>query len=202
MPSGGNSSGNGGIVDPLSFIAKFIGVPARVGAVIAVAALAIYGLRRAGFEPFASMEPTIYQTVAVAGVIGAAMVATAILLALREPVESSWSKWRKHRINKEHAQKNMELLTPQYADALRYAKANNLKRFAANPRHPLVNAMCDANLIEIDDPNYSYNATLSYFVVPKHVWKAIDKIEPGLKAGPIPRSAPWEQASGQTWMSR
>ena len=73
-------------MDPLSLIAKFIGVTARVGAVFALGALAIYCLRRIGAEPFASLEPIIYQTVVVAGVIGAATLAIEIAIALRKPV--------------------------------------------------------------------------------------------------------------------
>ena len=95
----------------------------------------------------------------------------------------------------------MMVLTPRYADALRYAKASNLKRFAAHPSSQLVIDMCRASLIERDDANYNPNATLSYFVVPNYIWDAIDNIDPGLRTRPIPRSAPWEQVSGQTWMS-
>src|SRR5262249_39648789 len=99
---------------------------------------------------------------------------------------------------KESALKNMKALPPRYADALRYAKANNLKRFAANPRSELLSDMCGAFLLQRDNPSAHLNAALGYFVVPNYVWNAIDNIE----ARPIPQTAPWAQASGLTWMSR
>jgi len=54
----------------LSFIAKFIGAPARVGAPFALAALVISALRRAGIELFAASDVLAYQIIILAGFIG------------------------------------------------------------------------------------------------------------------------------------
>jgi hypothetical protein len=67
-------------MDALSFIAKFIGVTARVGATFALGALVIYALRRAGIEPFASLDVLTYKIVISAGVIGFCGVVVDLLI--------------------------------------------------------------------------------------------------------------------------
>ena len=53
-----------------SFLAKFIGAPARVSAPFALAALVISALRRAGIELFAASDILAYQIIILAGFIG------------------------------------------------------------------------------------------------------------------------------------
>jgi hypothetical protein len=48
--------------------------------------------------------------------------------------------------------------------------------------------MVNANLLKIDDPNWSFHAQLTYYEVPRYVWY---RINAALKDYPVPPSEPW-----------
>ena len=62
-------------MDAFSFLAKLLGTSARVGAAIAFVAVAVYLGRRAGVNFFVDLNKTLFWTLVIAGLIGAAMVA-------------------------------------------------------------------------------------------------------------------------------
>jgi hypothetical protein len=81
-------------VDAFAFFAKLLGTSARVGAAIALVAVAVYLGRRAGVNFFVDLNETLFQTLVIAGLIGAAMVAVELVLAF-----GRFLKWISSRIS-------------------------------------------------------------------------------------------------------
>jgi hypothetical protein len=177
-------------MDALSFIAKFIGVTARVGATFALGALVIYALRRAGIEPFASLDVLTYQIVISAGVIGFCGVVVDLLIAgkgvLWAGARQRYEAWALRNLHKREAMKNLEALVPEYSATLRFLRAKNMKRILAPARNELLCEMTKSFLLEIDDANLTGLNT--YYKVPDYVWEVIDRIDSDL---PVPKWPPW-----------
>lgn len=182
-------------MDPLSFIAKFIGVTARVGGMFALGACVIYALRRAGIQPFAGLDVLTYQIIMSAGVIGFCGVVVDLLIAFAKGVRWAWTKLRQRwevraakKLHKRQAMKNLEILQPEYAATLRFLKAQNVKRFRAPAGNDLLCEMRQSFLLEMDDPNFTVFSVKTYYFVPDYVWKVIDRIDSSL---PVPENPPW-----------
>ena len=166
----------------LSFLAKFIGAPARVGAPLALAALVISALRRAGIELFAASDVLAYQILILVGVIG-------FCVCVVEGVRWAWAKLQRwyqrravRRLHRREAIRNLEVLPPEFSDALRFLKAKNMKRFPAQANNDLLCEMSKSFLLEKNDRLYS---GITYYEVPDYVWKDIDSNLP------VPKSPPW-----------
>ncbi len=96
------------------------------------------------------------------------------------------------------ALKNMAVLSPEFALALRYLKTNNAKRFLADADSSLLFRMRQAFLLKTDDPNLTAYSTQTYYVVPNYVWNAIDAHVKGVPAPPV---APWvRMPDGTGWI--
>jgi hypothetical protein len=68
----------------LAFLSKLLGTTARIGAIIALTALTLIVLVQAQIQPFAQIAgTTLYQTIIVAGIVGASTVVVEIFIALR-----------------------------------------------------------------------------------------------------------------------
>src|ERR1700731_4615863 len=105
-----------------SFLAKFIGAPARVSAPFALAALVIYALRRACIELFVASDVLAYQILISAGVIG-------FCVCVVEGVRWGWAKLQRRcearavrKFHKREAMKNLEVRQPEFSAALRFLK--------------------------------------------------------------------------------
>jgi hypothetical protein len=178
-------------LDPLSFIAKLIGVTARVGAVFALSALCLYIGRRAGVEFFINLDPVIFQTIIVAGIVGVCSVVVELARGAWLVLETLLPVYREHRISKRTALRNLaiEALPPECADVLRFLKSNNIRRFLAPNYNEKLEHMKSAGLLQVDDPNWSAYANNTYYVVPDYIWSRID--HGWLKSHPLPSSPPW-----------
>jgi hypothetical protein len=67
----------------LAFLLKLLGTTARIGAVIALTAFALCLLAQAQIQPFAQLAgTTLYQTIIVAGVVGASTLIVEIFISL------------------------------------------------------------------------------------------------------------------------
>ncbi len=193
------------MVDPLSFVAKIIGVTARVGAVVALAAGAVYLARRAGIEFFVTLDQTTFVAIILAGLIGASAVAVELIIAIGKGIKwvGSWAARRlsasaERRTEKRTALDNMKVLTPEFAMVLRFLKSQNLKRFPAPGQNDLLYRMERAFLLKIDDPNWSAYAIQTYYAVPNYVWHTIDVYLDGM---PVPPHPPWITPPDPTrWM--
>lgn len=76
----------------LTFLLKLLGTTARIGAVIALAALALGLLIQARIQPFAQLAgTTLYQTIIVAGVIGVSIVVVDIFIQLHRLI-NDWAQ--------------------------------------------------------------------------------------------------------------
>jgi hypothetical protein len=89
------------------------------------------------------------------------------------------------KLHKREAMKNLEVRQPEFSAALRFLKANNMKRFPAQANNDLLCEMSKSFLLEIDDRLYSGN---TYYEVPDYVWEVIDRIDSNL---PLPERPPW-----------
>jgi hypothetical protein len=175
-----------------SFLAKFIGATARVGATVALGALVIYALRQAGIGPFAALDGPTYQIIMSAGVIGFCGVVVDLLIAFGNGVRWAWAKlqqrydaWAVRKLQKREAIKNLEVVQPDFSATLRFLKANNLKRFPAPANNDLLYLMNQSFLLQIDDSNWTAYSVNTYYKVPDCVW---DRIDSNL---PVPESPPW-----------
>jgi hypothetical protein len=105
-------------LDPLVLVGQLIGVSARVGAVFALAALILYVGRRAGVEFFTGLEPVLFNTMIVAGIIGACTVVVAVgrtfLLALLEIVNLWLRGYVGRQSSRRTALNNMTALKPEH----------------------------------------------------------------------------------------
>jgi hypothetical protein len=169
---------------PFSFLAKFIGAPARVSAPFALAALVIYALRRPGVELVASDSPT-YQIIMWVGVIGFCVCVVELVRWAWAKLQRRYEAWAVRKLHKCEAMKNLEVLPPDFSATLRYLKAKNMKRFPEQANNDLLCVMSKSFLLEIDDRLYSSN---TYYEVPDCVWEKIDRIDSNL---PVPKSPPW-----------
>jgi hypothetical protein len=138
-----------------SFLAKFIGAPARVGAPFALAALVIYALRRAGIELFVASDVLAYQILISAGVIG-------FCVCVVEGVRWAWAKlqqrydaWAVRKLHNREAMKNLEVLPPEFSNVLHFLKAKNMKRFPAQANDGLLCEMTKSFLLEINETPYT-----------------------------------------------
>lgn len=175
-------------MDPLSFVAKLLGATARVGAVVALAALILYAGRREGVEFFTKLDPVLFQSVIVAGIIGGSAVVIDILKTLGTVfltiVFEGWLPDNLERRNsKRIALANMNALPPAYADVLRFLKSHNQKRVPANGS--LLLELMEKHHLLTKDFNYSIS---THYVVPDYVWNLIDE---RLKNHPPPKFPPW-----------
>src|SRR5271166_5173566 len=113
-------------MEPLSFIAKFIGAAASVCAAFALAALGVYLGRRSRIEFFVNVESCI---------------------ALVKWIRPKGAKWLATRASvnqkKATALKNLAMINREYAETLRFLKAGNVKRFPAPGFNTLLNEMRD-----------------------------------------------------------
>jgi hypothetical protein len=98
-----------------SFLAKFIGAPARVGAPFALAALVIYALRRAGIELFVASDVLAYQILISAGVIGFCVVVVEGVRWAWAKLQQRYDAWAVRKLQKREAIKNLEVLPPDFS---------------------------------------------------------------------------------------
>ena len=76
-------------MDPLAFFLKLIGTTARIGAIIALTALALWVLVQVQIQPFATLAGTaLYQTIIVAGMIGLCTVIVEIFIAISREINA------------------------------------------------------------------------------------------------------------------
>jgi hypothetical protein len=194
-------------MDPLAFIGKVINATARVGGAIALAAIAVYLCRRAGVGFFVNLDKAVYQSIIMAGLVGACIVAVDLIIAIGKGMQwisrklsARMAQGAERRNERRLALKNMAVLTPPFALALRYLKSQGLKRFPADADNPLLFQMRQAFLLTTDDPNLTPYSTQTYYVVPDYVWNAIDVY---VKDLPPPPLAPWiKLPNSQGWMGR
>jgi hypothetical protein len=170
----------------LSFIAKFIGAPARVSAPFALAALVIYALRRAGVELFVASDVLAYQILISAGVIGFCVCVVEVVRCALAKLQRRYEAWAVRKLHKHEAMKNFEICPPGVSATLRFLKAENMKRFQAQANNDLLREMSQSFLLEIDDRLYPGNNP--YYEVRDCIWEAIDRIESKL---PLPKNPPW-----------
>jgi len=182
-------------LDPLTFVAKIIGTTARVGGAVALAAGTVVLGHRVGFSLFVNLNDSLYQGVVVAGLIGACVVAVELVILAGKGVRWIGSRiferlaiWGDHRIEKKMALKNMMVLTPDFAQSLRFLKSQGMKRFPADADNPLLFQMRQSFLLKTDDPNLTMYSIRTYYLVPDYVWDAVDIY---LKDFPPPPVAPW-----------
>jgi hypothetical protein len=171
-------------VDLLAFISKLLGVTGKVGAAAAAVAAVIYYSRQQGISIFFNLNDKLFQTIIVAGLIGAAIVATDLLVAFARFLRLLVSGISQHKT----ALKNMQSLTSEFAEVLRFLKSNNVKRFIAPNDNALLSEMRMAGLLIQDDPDWTVYARTTYYLVPDYVWNEIDN---SLKDFPLPPSQPW-----------
>jgi len=80
-------------MDSLAFLLRFIGTTARIGAVIALTALALGLLVQAQVPPFVQLAgTTLYQTIIVAGIVGASTVVVEIFIGLHRLIKESMKR--------------------------------------------------------------------------------------------------------------
>jgi hypothetical protein len=174
-------------VDPLAFISKLLGITWKVGAAIAAVAAVIYYGRQQGISIFFNLNDKLFKTIIVAGLIGAVIVSIDLLVAFARLVLLLVSRILQHKANKT-ALKNMQSLTREFAEVLRFLKSNNAKRFIAPNDNALLSEMQMAGLLIQDDPDWTVYARTTYYLVPEYVWNEIDNV---LKDFPLPPSQPW-----------
>jgi hypothetical protein len=157
-------------LDPLAFISKLIGTTAKVGAAFAIAGVAVYFGRRSGIGFFIGLNDVVYQAIVVAGLVGAGSVAVELVVAcgralrwLGGKITNISRKRAVHIRKRDNALRNMEALTFEYAQVLRFLKSNDRKRFIASVDSGLLYSMVRAGLLEIDDPNWSWNGLIISF---------------------------------------
>jgi hypothetical protein len=180
-------------LDPLTFIAKALGGTAVIGLGLAFAAFVFWAGRRANIDFFVGLDPKIYQSVIAAGIVGGCIVAAKIVTSAvtfaSSKLKTVLAGHLERRVARRTALKNLNSLPQEFAAALRFVKTNNLQRFGAPGDNDLLYLMRQAHLMEIDDPNWSAFAVHTYYVVPNHVWREIDK---RLKDFPVRARPPWE----------
>jgi hypothetical protein len=154
----------------LGFLAKLIGTTARIGGAVALAALVLFILRRSGVEPFTTLDPAVYGTTIVAGIIGGCVVAVELLVVLgkwlRATIQEHLTNSADIKIKRDTALKNMDTLPEEYMLVLLFLKRNNWKRFPDRVDNSLLFHMRHAFLLEIDDPNYGMYSINTYYMVP------------------------------------
>jgi hypothetical protein len=80
-------------MDSLAFLLRLIGTTARIGAVIALTALALGLLVQAQVPPFVQLAgTTLYQTIIVAGIVGASTVVVEIFIGLHRLIKESMKR--------------------------------------------------------------------------------------------------------------
>jgi len=187
---------SGVTMDPFILISKMIGVTARIGAAIALGALALLILRRMSAEPFINIDASTYGTILTAGIIGACTVLVEFIIAI-------WGGFKKillayleaqveSRQKRKAALKNLQTARADFVETLRFLQARNLKRFLAPAptKSELLYRMEQSFLIEIDDPNYGAYASETYYRVPDYVWDWMES-EPAYRKMPLPQREPW-----------
>jgi hypothetical protein len=183
-------------MDALTFVAKFIGGTARVGAGIAFAAIVVFFGRRYNVEFFGTLDSTIYQAIVVAGLIGGGLVFVDIIIAIGRFIRWAsgkasgyFAKRSRQREKERVALRNMAALTPAFASTLKFLKLRGMKRFPASASNSFLGQMQRSLLLEIDDPNYSpVYSRQTYYAVPNYVWNAIDR---STRQVPEPPIEPW-----------
>jgi hypothetical protein len=123
-------------VDALSFLAKFFDVTARVGAAFALAAAILYFGRVAGVEFFKGLDPVLYQTIVVAGIVGACTIVVEMSVALGK----SFSRWLKERVERRResteALENIQTLDKNHLLLLYRTLAGSQRRFDVSRNNP------------------------------------------------------------------
>jgi hypothetical protein len=182
------------LIDALGFLAKLIGTTARIGGAVALAALALFILRRSGVEPFTTLDPAVYSITIVAGIIGGCVVIVELFVVFGKwsgaKIQAHLNNSADFKMKRDTAIKNMQTLLDEYLMILLFLKRNNWKRFPAPRDNELLFLMRNAFLLEIDDPNYSFYSITTYYVVPDYVWERIDALAVGRVT---PQNPPWNE---------
>ena len=155
-------------METLAFIAKLFHATTRVGAAVAIAALVVYLGRRAGINFFVDLNENIFQTLVVAGIVGGAMVAVELVLAfgrflrwIGSNIETSIRKYVQHKRVKRNALKKHEKPDARVRSgiaAMFGSKGLLVAVYIARVDSQLLWQMVNANLLKIDDPNWSFHA--------------------------------------------
>jgi hypothetical protein len=178
-------------LDAFSFLVKLFSLTARVGAIFVLAGLIFYAGYQVKIEFFTGLDPLLFQAVIVAGIIGGCTVVVELAISTGRAVAGQWlPSYVQRRSSKRIALKNMDALTLEYADVLRFLKSHNIRRFPARESNSLLYSMKQACLLKIDDPNWSAYSTITYYAVPDCVWRVIDE---RLKTHPVPALPPWNE---------
>jgi len=185
------------MAEPLTFLSRVLGVSARIGAIMAFAALLIFLGRRFNIEPLTKLDETTYTTIIAAGFIGFSVLVIDFVI-----ISSKWLcyflilRLRKAKAKKQKritALKNLGAIRADLMHAMRYIIANGAKRFPAPSYYlnPILGELVHINLIEaeISDPNQL--ALDMYYSVPEYVWVRVKELEPMFAIAP-PERAPWK----------
>jgi hypothetical protein len=140
-------------MEPLSFLAKFFDSSWKVGFAFAIGVSITFALRLARIEPFASLDPSWFSVLAVAGVIGLSFTLVEGLILISQNLKSKNMEWGRGRARRRNAIKNLDTMTQEQALALLFLRRNNMKRFFG-PCHNTLLLLIWADLLTIDDPNF------------------------------------------------
>jgi hypothetical protein len=184
-------------MEPLSFLAKFFDSSWKVGFAFAIGVSITFALRLARIEPFASLDPSWFSVLAVAGVIGLSFTLVEGLILISQNLKSKNMEWGRGRARRRNAIKNLDTMTQEQALALLFLRRNNMKRFFGPCQNTLLLQLIWADLLTIDDPNFFQMSTNTYYLVPDYVWDQIDSRLDGL---PTPAHAPWLPTPEQEWL--
>jgi hypothetical protein len=178
----------------LEFLSAILALPSRIGAGVALGALSLYLLRKAGFEPFSSFDPALYRGIVVVGLIGAAIsVVEGALIIVRGTtnlIASAASRWQISQSRRKLAKRSMDALqNSEYAGVLWYLGTTQIRSFAAKSNGTLYVMVEIECLLDRYEPAVGIPMHACYRV-PRYVWRQIEK-----------RLGPKFQGKAPTWLA-
>ena len=191
-------------VDILGLLGKFFGASWKIGAAFALLAVCVFGAHQYKIEPFAALDKSasLYQAIMVAGLLGATVVFIEIVKRAWEGIVWLGQRFQRKRQERkksderrERGLKNLAVAPVAHREALDYIKQKDMRRIYAARSNMVLHEMWQTDLLEADDPK-SMNARHVHFVVPDHIWEAIQE-----SSRPPPSKPPWEPSSTE-WMRR
>jgi hypothetical protein len=135
--------------------------------------------------------------------VGAAIVVVEVVLAVGRAAKWLWTKdaarrgrQAKKQVIRDTARENFKVADPNSIMALRFLKAQNIRRFPAEARNTLLTQMCAALFLERDPETYKSGRRECYYIVPDHIWDQIEQMEitKGIEHDVIPVVPPWIEA--------
>jgi hypothetical protein len=168
-------------LDQLSFFAKFVDVPKRVGAGLALAGLLLYLGQLAGIGFVIGLDPTLRQSVILAGLIGGCLLIADGMIAMYAFRAMSVAATAHRKLVSER----LWALAPEHAATLKYLKHNGLTASPAQSDNLLLLQMVQLGFLQM----HHAAGGISYYKVPDFIQKEIG--EEFYKDIPVPEYQPW-----------